>query len=194
MNVAYSKEFVDTSRKVSLEVKDTDVNKALTLLLKGTNIGFRFLDDSILFYNKEYQNKTDPVDSQGEKKELYVKGKVTDENTDFEVLKYLNNLEELVLDSVEVDEEVFEYVLMLKKLKRIIFNACNIISEYKIEELPVKKIEFISTSLMDWGILIAMPNLKEVVFTVPIYEHNLDVVKKLENHNVKVKKYDLLNQ
>lgn len=113
---------------------------------------------------------------------------------DFEVLKYLNNLEELVLDSVEVDEEVFEYVLMLKKLKRIIFNACNIISEYKIEELPVKKIEFISTSLMDWGILIAMPNLKEVVFTVPIYEHNLDVVKKLENHNVKVKKYDLLNQ
>ena len=60
-------------------------------------------------------------------------------DTDFEVLKYLNNLEELVLDSVEVDEEVFEYVLMLKKLKRIIFNACNIISEYKIEELPVKK-------------------------------------------------------
>lgn len=115
-------------------------------------------------------------------------------DTDFEVLKYLNNLEELVLDSVEVDEKVFEYVLMLKKLKRIIFNACNIISEYKIEELPVKKIEFISTSLMDWGILIAMPNLKEVVFTVPIYEHNLDVVKKLENHNVKVKKYDLLNQ
>lgn len=82
MNVAYSKEFVDTSRKVSLEVKDTDVNKVLTLLLKGTNIGFRFLDDSILFYNKEYQNKTDPVDSQGEKKELYVKGKVTDENTE----------------------------------------------------------------------------------------------------------------
>ena len=68
MNVAYSKEFVDTSRKVSLEVKDTDVSKALTLLLKGTNIGFRFLDDSILFYNKEYQNKTEPVDSQGEKK------------------------------------------------------------------------------------------------------------------------------
>lgn len=57
MNVAYSKEFVDTSRKVSLEVKDTEVNKALTLLLKGTNIGFRFLDDSILFYNKEYQIK-----------------------------------------------------------------------------------------------------------------------------------------
>ena len=82
MNVAYSKEFVDTSRKVSLEVKDTEINKALTLLLKGTNIGFRFLDDSILFYNKEYQNKTDPVDSQGEKKELYVKGKVTDENAE----------------------------------------------------------------------------------------------------------------
>ena len=82
MHVAYSKEFVDTSRKVSLEVKDTEVNKALTLLLKGTNIGFRFLDDSILFYNKEYQNKTEPVDSQGEKKELYVKGKVTDENAE----------------------------------------------------------------------------------------------------------------
>ena len=51
-------------------------------MLKGTNIGFRFLDDSILFYNKEYQNKTEPVDSQGEKKELYVKGKVTDENAE----------------------------------------------------------------------------------------------------------------
>ena len=50
MNVAYSKEFVDTNRKVSLEIKDTEVNRALTLLLKGTNIGFRFLDDSILFY------------------------------------------------------------------------------------------------------------------------------------------------
>ena len=32
MNVAYSKEFVDTNRKVSLEVKDTEVNRALTLL------------------------------------------------------------------------------------------------------------------------------------------------------------------
>lgn len=39
MNVAYSKEFVDTSRKVSLEVKDTEVNKALTLLLKGLTLG-----------------------------------------------------------------------------------------------------------------------------------------------------------
>lgn len=57
MNVAYSKEFVDTSRKVSLNVKDTDINKALTLLLEGTDIGFRFMDDSILFYNKGYQNR-----------------------------------------------------------------------------------------------------------------------------------------
>ena len=82
MNVAYSKEFVDTNRKVSLEVKDTEVNRALTLLLKGTNIGFRFLDDSILFYNKEYQNKTEPVEPQESRKELYVKGKVTDENAE----------------------------------------------------------------------------------------------------------------
>ena len=78
MNVAYSKEFVDTNRKVSLEVKDTEVNRELTLLLKGTNIGFRFLDDSILFYNKEYQNKTEPVEPQESRKELYVNGKVTD--------------------------------------------------------------------------------------------------------------------
>ena len=34
MNVAYSKEFVDTSRKVSLEVKDTDVSKALNSFAK----------------------------------------------------------------------------------------------------------------------------------------------------------------
>lgn len=114
-----------------------------------------------------------------------------EDDTDFEVLKYLNNLEELVLDSVEVDEEVFENILNLHQLKRIIFNACNIISEYKLEKLLVSKIEFISTSLMDWEILIAMPNLKEVVFTEPIYENNVDVVKKLEAHNIKVKKFDL---
>ena len=33
---------------------------------------------------------------------------------------------------------------------------------------------------MDWEILIAMPNLKEVVFTEPIYENNVDVVKKFD--------------
>lgn len=56
MNIAYSKEFVDTSKKVSLNVKDTELEKALSILLKDTNIGFRILDDSILLYNKEYQS------------------------------------------------------------------------------------------------------------------------------------------
>ena len=71
MNVAYSKEFVDTSRKVSLNVKDTDINKALTLLLEGTDIGFRFMDDSILFYNKGYQKQNESgTVSQDNKKEL----------------------------------------------------------------------------------------------------------------------------
>ena len=60
MNVAYSKEFVDTSRKVSLEVKNTDVNKALTLLLKGTNIGFRFWMTAFYFIIKNIKIKTRP--------------------------------------------------------------------------------------------------------------------------------------
>lgn len=83
MNVAYSKEFVDTSRKVSLNVKDTDINKALTLLLEGTDIGFRFMDDSILFYNKGYQKQNESgTVSQDNKKELQVEGVVTDENAE----------------------------------------------------------------------------------------------------------------
>lgn len=84
MNVAYSKEFVDTSRKVSLNVKDTDINKALTLLLEGTDIGFRFMDDSILFYNKGYQKQNESgTVSQDNKKELQVEGVVTDENATY---------------------------------------------------------------------------------------------------------------
>lgn len=57
MNVAYSKEFVDTNRKVSLEIKDTEVNRALTLLLKGTNIGFRFLMTVFYFIIKNIKIK-----------------------------------------------------------------------------------------------------------------------------------------
>ena len=83
MNVAYSKEFVDTSRQVSLNVTDTDVNKALALLLEGTDIGFRFMDDSILFYNKGYQKKSESeITHQDNKKELQVEGIVTDENSE----------------------------------------------------------------------------------------------------------------
>lgn len=68
-------------------------------MLKGTNIGFRFLDDSILFYNKEYQNKTEPVEPQESRKELYVKGKVTDENAEAIIGATVSVKEQLLVQS-----------------------------------------------------------------------------------------------
>lgn len=81
MNVAYSKEFIDTNKRVSLDVKNTALKDALATLLKGTNIGFRFLDDSILLYNKDYQ-VADEKGTQQEKQEITISGKVLDESAE----------------------------------------------------------------------------------------------------------------
>lgn len=78
MNVAYSKEFVDTNKKVNLKVKNVALKEALSLLLKDTNIGFRFLDNSILLFNKNEQKKVSVPDKN---KELSVVGKVLDKAT-----------------------------------------------------------------------------------------------------------------
>lgn len=56
LTVAYSKEFIDLDKKLSLNVSNVTLENALTELLKGTNIGFRFANSSILFFNKESQN------------------------------------------------------------------------------------------------------------------------------------------
>lgn len=78
MNVAYSKEFVDINKKVSLKVNNVKLKDALTALFKGTNIGFRFLDNSILLYRSEQLK----VDASTEKsKEISVTGKVIDKTT-----------------------------------------------------------------------------------------------------------------
>ncbi|WP_434533889.1 TonB-dependent receptor [Bacteroides sedimenti] len=77
MNVAYSKEFVDTDKNVNLKVKNVTLEEALNLLLKNTNIGFRFLDNSILLFNKNEQKS--PVKT--EKKEISIHGKVVDKAT-----------------------------------------------------------------------------------------------------------------
>ena len=79
MNVAYSKEFVDTNKKVSLKVQNVELEDALSSLLKGMNIGFRFLDNSILLYNKNEQKKEDT--SSDKKKEVSVNGQVVDKMT-----------------------------------------------------------------------------------------------------------------
>lgn len=80
MNVAYSKEFVDTDKEVSLKVKDTTVKETLTLLLKDSNIGFRFLEKSILLFNKDEQ-ESGPKLSES-KKEVTITGKVIDKAAD----------------------------------------------------------------------------------------------------------------
>jgi len=79
MNVAYSKEFVDTNKKVSLKVQNMKLEDALSSLLKGMNIGFRFLDNSILLYNKNEQKKGGT--SSDKKKEVSVNGQVVDKMT-----------------------------------------------------------------------------------------------------------------
>lgn len=77
MNIGYSKEFVDTDKKVWLNVKDATLEHALTTMLKGTNIGYRFLDGSILLFNKEQQTKSTPTGDN--KKEITVTGTIYDE-------------------------------------------------------------------------------------------------------------------
>ena len=61
VNVAYSKEFVDPNKPVSLKVDDVTLQTALTQLFEGTNIGFRFLDNSVLLYNREKQEGSEKV-------------------------------------------------------------------------------------------------------------------------------------
>lgn len=75
LNVAYSKEFIDTDKKMSLTLKNTTVEKALTILLQDTNIRFRFLDGSILLYNRDFQGEV--VENISRK--ITVKGQVLDE-------------------------------------------------------------------------------------------------------------------
>lgn len=78
MNVAYSKEFVDTNQKVSLNVNNVDLERALATMLKGTGIGFRIHENNILLYNKEEQ-LDQPITKATEK--FKVTGTVIDKTT-----------------------------------------------------------------------------------------------------------------
>ena len=58
VNVAYSKEFVDPNKTFSLKVENVSLQTALTQLFKGTDVGFRFLDNSVLLYNQKEQDSS----------------------------------------------------------------------------------------------------------------------------------------
>ena len=79
VNVAYSKEFVDPNKPVSLNVNGVSLQAALTQLFEGTDIGFRFLDNSVLLYNREKQGGTDATPK--EQQLVSVKGTVIDQET-----------------------------------------------------------------------------------------------------------------
>ena len=85
MNVAYSKEFIDTKTPVNINVKNTKLKKALGQMLKGTNIGYSFQGNSILLYQKNEpkastEATTSTTHSNGDNS-IYVSGRVTDKNT-----------------------------------------------------------------------------------------------------------------
>lgn len=78
MDMAYSKEFIDTEKKVSVDVKTVRLDKVLNELFTGTNIGFRFLNNSILLYNLNLKTKNkQKVDD----KIFTISGVVTDNKT-----------------------------------------------------------------------------------------------------------------
>lgn len=82
VNVAYSKEFVNPDKPVSLKVNDVTLQVALTQLFEGTNIGFRFLDNSVLLYNRDKQQGSAGKSTTGKNsKSLSVNGTVVDRLT-----------------------------------------------------------------------------------------------------------------
>lgn len=82
VNVAYSKEFVNPDKPVSLKVNDVTLQAALTQLFEGTNIGFRFLDNSVLLYNRDKQQGSAGKSTTGKNsKSLSVSGTVVDRLT-----------------------------------------------------------------------------------------------------------------
>ena len=82
VNVAYSKEFVNPDKPVSLKVNDVTLQAALTQLFEGTNIGFRFLDNSVLLYNRDKQQGSTGKSTTGKSsKSLSVNGTVVDRLT-----------------------------------------------------------------------------------------------------------------
>ena len=79
VNVAYSKEFVDPNKTVSLKVENVSLQTALTQLFKGTDVGFRFLDNSVLLYNQKEQDSSGAASK--EQQIVSVKGTVVDQVT-----------------------------------------------------------------------------------------------------------------
>ncbi|MEG0559283.1 MAG: TonB-dependent receptor [Muribaculaceae bacterium] len=79
MNVAYSKEFVDANKIVSLKVTNVELKDALSMLLKGDNIGFSFHENSILLFKKGEQKQKQ--ENTVEKKTVRVSGHVSDSTT-----------------------------------------------------------------------------------------------------------------
>lgn len=70
----FSEQLVDLNRKVSINVKSIQVDEALTLLLKGTNLGFEINNNKLYLIEKKTE---DSKDSPTESKKIT--GLVTDE-------------------------------------------------------------------------------------------------------------------
>lgn len=87
MNVAFSKEFVDANKSVSLSVNDVTLESALTSLLKDTGVGFRISEGNIMLFNKNMQESEKVVAStsaaaiSNAKEQITISGTVTDEKT-----------------------------------------------------------------------------------------------------------------
>lgn len=113
------------------------------------------------------------------------------EFVDFEILKYLKNLKELVLANMDVLDFILEDLSKLNKLEKIIFHNCNIVSEEDLKNLKIKELNLIHTDLSEFFVLNKLTNLKKVVLTENIYESNINNIQKLKEKNINVQKYNI---
>ncbi len=75
MDIAYSKETINSNRKVSLSAKEQSLSNVLEQLFANTEIGFQFRNGSILLFNKREQvTEADDI-------KITIKGTVTDKKT-----------------------------------------------------------------------------------------------------------------
>ena len=83
LKLAYSKEFIDVNKTVSISASNERLDKVLNTLLKKLHIGYRIQNGSLLLYRKTVaQNETGQTDekSDNNKSLLAVTGTVTDSN------------------------------------------------------------------------------------------------------------------
>lgn len=75
VSIAYSKEAINLSKRVSLNVKERRLDRTLETLLRGTNIGYKFSEGRVLLFKKETSSLPQDVQNR-----YVVSGVVKDEN------------------------------------------------------------------------------------------------------------------